>query len=221
MNIEHPFPQDRLTAIDDAQKLISQDPLFLDTETTGLTDRDEICEIAVVDLAGTVVINSLVKPAKKTQWFAAADIHGITREMVADAPTFGDLLPRLETLLRGRTVVAYNLQFDAGKIMSSAVANDIEELTFMPWWFPYGEQKQSTWHCAMEMYAAFYGDWNPYHGSYRWIRLSTALSQCGIELPTGVHRAHADAEMTRRLVQHLAGQPRQVQLSFLEKGEQP
>ncbi len=215
----HPYPDDRAAAIAQAKTLLSQDPLFLDTETTGLTDRDEICEIAVIDARGDVLINSLVKPARKTDWHAAAEIHGITREMVQDAPTFRDLLPELERVLRDRTVVAYNVEFDQGKLWASADANELVEPDFKPWWFPWNideEPPRSRWHCAMELYAAFYGDWNEYRHSYRWIRLSTAAQQCGIVLSDGVHRAHADAELTRRLMQHIASQSRHVQISFLD-----
>lgn len=218
----HPYPDDRALAIERAQQHLAQNPLFLDTETTGLTDRDEICEIAVINLAGEVLINSLVKPARKADWAAAAEIHGINREMVADSPTFFDLLPELNEVLRNRTVLVYNVQFDAGKLMGSAIANGIAELAFKPWWFPYDTQTKSTWHCAMELYAMYYGDWNEYHHSYKWIRLATAAKQCGIVLPAGIHRAHADAELTRQIVKHLAAQnsKKWIQLDFLTE-EQP
>jgi hypothetical protein len=58
----------------------------------------------------------------------------------------------------------------------------------------------------MELYSAFYGDWNDYHGNYRWQRLANAVRQCGITLPAGIHRAHADAEMTRQIVAYMAAQ---------------
>lgn len=224
----HPYPDDRILAIERAKKCMSRDPLFLDTETTGLTDRDEIVEIAVLDQAGTVLINSLVKPARKADWFAAAEIHGITREMVSCSPTFRDLLPELEKILRDRTVLVYNVEFDEGKLFGSADANGLDETTFTPWWFPLKELLEadppvykSRWHCAMELYAQFYGDWNEYHRSYTWVRLATAAKQCGIQLPAGIHRAHADAELTRQIVKWLAAQDsKKVQLDFLTD-EQP
>lgn len=215
--MSHPFPNDRIAAIEYAQKLIGRELLFLDTETTGLTDRDEICEIAVVDLAGNVLINSLVKPARKADWAAAAEIHGINREMVQDSPSFRDLLPELDQILRGRSVLVYNVEFDKGKLWRSADAAGLAPQKpggWEPWWElqPDGD---TLWSCAMELYAAFYGDWNEYHCSYRWVRLSTAVQQCGITLPNDIHRARADAEMTRQLVRYLAAQSKRIQLSFL------
>jgi DNA polymerase-3 subunit epsilon len=199
----HPFPDDRAKAIERAHTYIYADPLFLDTETTGLSDMDEICEIAVVNLAGEVLIDTLVKPAKPIDP-NTSQIHGITNEMVANAPTFGDLLPRLEQVLRGRTVIVYNVQFDEGKIERSAVANGCK-FSF-GFWAHEAEPGvyRDNWHCAMELYAQYYGDFNDYHHSYRWQRLANAALQCGIELPPGIHRAHADAELTRRIVLHMA-----------------
>ncbi len=223
----HPFPDDRANAIERARTYVSQDPLFLDTETTGLTDRDEICEIAVVDLAGKVLINSLVKPVKKADWTATAEIHRITPEMIQNSPTFRDLLPELNKILTGRMVLVYNVEFDQGKLWGSANANGLTNLgpdDFAPWWFPYKDrldaeppEYKGLWHCAMELYAVFHGDWSEYRQSYTWVRLATAAKQCGVELVTNMHRALGDAEMVRRIVKHIAEQDKKYQMSFLDE----
>lgn len=204
----HPFPNDRASVIELVQRYIKLDPLFLDTETTGLSDMDEICEIAIVDLAGEVLINTLVKPTKRVPPGTSA-IHGITDELVKDAPTFGDLFPRLDSILTDRIVLVYNAEFDESKLVRSAKVNNVDFTGFDGHaWFWMQEVEpgvyHSKWHDVMELYAAFYGDWNDYHQSYTWQRLSTAARQCGIELPPGIHRAHADAELTRRIVLHMA-----------------
>lgn len=204
----HPLPEDRSQAILRAQGYVNLNPLFLDTETTGLSAADEICEIAIVDLDGGVLINSLVKPTKPIPP-GASDIHGITNDMVQNAPTFCDLLPELGRILNGRIVMIYNVEFDIDKMTRSAEANscgDFQGLWRPPkdWDFSVEPHYASGWLDAMELYAAYYGDWNDYHQSYRWQRLGNALRQCKIELPTDIHRAHADAEMTRRLVLHMA-----------------
>jgi DNA polymerase III epsilon subunit-like protein len=209
----HPFVEDRAKAIELAKQYVQADPLFLDTETTGLSDMDEVCEIAVINVKGEVLINTLVKPIRPIAE-PTSQIHGITNEMVANAPTFGDLLPRLEQMLRGREVLVYNAEFDMAKIARSAQANSCWFEGGEPWFAAYrtGEETPEGisiydhhWHCAMELYAQFYGDWNDYHQSYRWQRLTSAALQCGIELPLGIHRALMDAELTRRVILHMAG----------------
>jgi DNA polymerase-3 subunit epsilon len=208
----HPNPDDRARAIEAAQLYMSRDPLFLDTETTGLSRMEEVCEIAIIDAAGQVLINTLIKPTKRIP-FSSTDIHGISDEMVADAPTIADLLPSLESILRDRTVLVYNVEFDEEKLERSLVANGIALAgpgAFEPWWNPFEVAlggRATLWHCVMELYAVYYGDWHDYHQSYRWQGLSTALRQCEIALPAPppqLHRAHADVEMTRRLMLYLA-----------------
>lgn len=229
----HPFPEDREAAIRLARLYIEQSPLFLDTETTGLSDHHEACDIAIVDVTGAVLLNSLVKPVRQPIERQASEIHGITNDMVRNAPTMRDLLPEMERILRGRTVLVYNLEFDQYKITRSLVNNDFQICAtpegpdqVRPWWFAPMEEHQfalisgHSWHCAMNLYAQFQGAWNDYHNSYRWHRLSTALEQCGLALPEGdIHRALPDAEMTRRLIIHMAEQPIDEQLSLFEQQE--
>src|SRR5512145_1484783 len=70
-----------------------------DVETTGLSafNGDRICEIALLRfLRGTVIdsLVSLVNPLRPISLGASA-VNGITDLMVAGAPTFADLFPRI------------------------------------------------------------------------------------------------------------------------------
>lgn len=214
MNIYHPYPDDLKNAVTRVQQYVSENPLFLDTETTGLGEGSEICEIAILDLAGQPLINTLVKTNRPIPEEATA-IHGITNEMISNAPTFGELYPRLDEILKGRCVLVYNARFDEEMLESTARLSASlgilhERAVYPTWWHSYeydqtkpGEYK-SNWHCAMKLYAAYFGEWNSRRGSYRWQTLSRAAAQCEIQLPQEIHRAHADAELTRRLVLHMA-----------------
>jgi DNA polymerase-3 subunit epsilon len=205
---------------------MSESPLFLDTETTGLDDQAEICEIAVIDIHGQVLINTLVKtilpiPDHLTEF------HGISNAMVAGSPTFAQLLPRLNEILAERTVLVYNAQFDEQMIANSARLSGFPisgDDAVCRWWWNYevapGKYK-SNWHCAMKLYATYYGDFNHYHGNYRWQRLEAAATQCSIRLPQQLHRTHADAELTRRLVLYMAGQATITEIKQGESNEQP
>ena len=71
----------------------------LDTETTGLSPDDggRICELAVsVSQGGRPVeeFSTLLNPGMPMHPEVIA-IHGITNEMVASAPKFADILPKL------------------------------------------------------------------------------------------------------------------------------
>ena len=94
----------------------------LDTETTGLSPLEggKICEIAVsVSQGGRVVeeFSSLVNPGMPMHPDVVA-IHGITNEMVASAPQFADILPKLLALLDDCVIVAHNADFDVGFLKS-------------------------------------------------------------------------------------------------------
>lgn len=96
--------------------------IFLDTETTGLTDKDRLVQISYkvwkTDEEGT----ELFKPPEGIELsFEATSIHHITRAMVADKPTFveSEMKKRLEELFaQGSIMVAHNALFDMGVIAS-------------------------------------------------------------------------------------------------------
>ena len=88
----------------------------LDTETTGLyaTQGGKICELAIsVSQGGNVVeeFSTLLNPGIPMLPEVIA-IHGITNEMVKDAPAFADILPKVISVLDGCVLVAHNADFD-------------------------------------------------------------------------------------------------------------
>lgn len=194
----------RRPATDAAREWLDNEPIFLDTETTGLRADAEICEITLMNYDGTVLLDTLVNPMRSIPGNATA-IHGITNATVKDAPTFREILPRLNELLTGREVIIYNARYDQKMLVQSAAAHGI---ALAPWWRPQaaGERAESIpqWHCAMKLYAEYHGDWDEYRQNFRWQRLGNAARQCRLEIPTNLHRARADAELTRRLVFHMA-----------------
>lgn len=81
--------------------------LFLDIETTGLRMTDRIVEVGVVDNDGQTVFSSLINPEVPIPTEATA-VHGITDQMVCDAPYFDTIQGALhEILARDGTVVIY------------------------------------------------------------------------------------------------------------------
>jgi DNA polymerase-3 subunit epsilon len=174
-------------AITWSKRILEYNPLFLDTETTGLGETDEVVEIAVLDTDGVVLFQSLIKPSIPIPANATA-VHGITDEMVVDKPTFAQIKGRLAHLLADRYVIIYNKDFDLRLLSQSAKSRT------GPFFFAQD---------AMKAYSSFLGDWDEYHGNFRWVKLGEATRRCGIEVKD-LHRAAADAEMTRRLVYYMA-----------------
>lgn len=163
--------QDRISAICWARKVFKQPERWriLDTETTGLDTRDRVVEIAVVDLAGTPLLNTLVKPTG--EWFMHPDAqatHGISPDELENAPTFSEIYSQLAKVIEGRGVLAYGADFDArmiaGEMYRAGLTSD-----------------SLHWHCLRQRYAVWCGEWSEYHSDYRWQALS------------GSHRALGDS----------------------------
>lgn len=88
--------------------------VILDTETTDL--EGYVVELAVVDAAtGETLLDTLVNPgcpiAEEARW-----VHGIGDAEVASAPAWAAVLPELLAVTAGRTIMAYNADFDAAVI---------------------------------------------------------------------------------------------------------
>lgn len=92
----------------------------IDFETAN-SERNSACSVAVVVIENgrmTDGYDTLIKPP--TDYFAPGniDIHGITPDMVKDAPTFAQIWPKLRSYLEGRIVIAHNAFFDMGVLRS-------------------------------------------------------------------------------------------------------
>ena len=183
--------RDKINAIQTAREWLQMKPVYLDTETTGLDGRAQVCDIAIIDHNGDVLLDTLIKPTRPIP-AAATRVHGISNSDVADAPTFANIAPNLHQLIDNKLIVIYNAQFDIQMLTQSARAHGIKE------------SPVADWACAMNLYAAYWGAWSNYHQSYTWQKLSDAARQCGIQLPATLHRARADAELTRQIIQFMA-----------------
>lgn len=100
----------------------------VDVETTGFSPvNDRIVEIACVLVDGDRVVDrwsTLVRPGIGIP-ARATEVHGITDEMVADAPSLGPVLDRLRHLCGTRVVVAHYARFDLSFLRNLDAENAI------------------------------------------------------------------------------------------------
>ena len=158
--------------------------LFLDTETTGVDSSAEIIEIAVINNEGWPVYESLIHPKVPITPKLTA-LHGISNDMVAEAPQFSEVYADLCQKLEGRLIVAYGADFDARMIRQTCELYDLKDVS-------------CRWGCAMQMY-------QNHIGRDKRIKLSVAAEQCRVYPRGNAHRAKADAETMRRIVAVVAG----------------
>lgn len=159
--------EDRNYAIEWSKSVINNDDyLILDTETTGLYEA-EIVQIGIINMAGEIVLDSLVKPTVEIPDEASA-VHNINDADVVMAPAFPEIYPHIKSALDKKQVIIYNANFDR------QILNYCCRLHKLP---VFGLQKRS--HCAMEWYAQYYGERR--YGSYKWQPLNgghNAISDC-------------------------------------------
>jgi len=177
-----------------AKGYVQQKPIYLDTETTGISPTDNIVEISILDYDGSVLVNTLVKPVGLISPDAMA-VHGIHEEMLGNAPRWRDVWEEVEPVLSGRLVGIYNADFDLRMMEQSHARN------WMRWIQPQGMQV----FCIMKLYAEYYGEWDHRRGNYRWQSLADAGRHCEISLPNS-HRAKDDANLTRSILHFMAEQ---------------
>ena len=89
--------------------------IVLDTETTGLDyTRERIIEFAAVKLQNGKIVDefqTLINPQQHIRKSSMA-VHHITEEMVADAPTEEEVLPKILEFIGDYPIVAHNAIFD-------------------------------------------------------------------------------------------------------------
>lgn len=173
--------KDRDAAISWARNVLNNKEyyLILDTETTGLDDKARIVQVAMIDMDGSTVIDELVNPKRPIPPEATL-IHGITDDMVSDKREFWQIERTMLRLARNKHIIIYNKDFDLRMIKQSGLL-----ICYL--------NNPAYYDCAMLQYAAFVGEWNDYHGNYRWQRL-----------PSGDHSARGDCLATLDLLRKMA-----------------
>jgi DNA polymerase-3 subunit epsilon len=183
----------RQQAVELACKVIAQQPVYLDTETTGLESSDEIVEISIVNHEGQVLFNSLVRPTQPIP-AKATSIHGITNEEAQKGTPWPFVWQQIRPLLMNKTIVAYNSDFDYRMLQQSHARHKL------PW------KDRLYFFDLLKLYAQWRGEWDPQRRSWRYFSLDAAGKSAKIELPNA-HRATADTLLTRALLHYLAGTP--------------
>ena len=186
----------RTAAIEDARALLAASPVIVDSETTGLGDDAQICELAVITSDGAVVLDRRIKPTVPISEEAAA-VHGITDADVADMPSFREAVAgEAERLLENpkRTLAIYNAPYDL-RLIDQSYGPGKRKPTY---------SRRPNVSCVMDIYSRFHGSYNEQYQSYTWQSLAKAAEQCGLSFSGPSHSALADARMTLDILKKMA-----------------
>lgn len=158
---------------------IRDDYVVFDTETTNLSATRRIIQLGAVTKDGQKYL-WLINPQEEIDAEATA-VHGITNEMVANEPTFAELLPKIYPIFFNKLAIAYNAPFD-----EHVINYELERA---------GAIYRVRGHCLMRHYT--YGR--------KWVSLNDALKDNGVEWDSEhAHDALADALGTQKLLHALA-----------------
>lgn len=196
----HPKPRDRDEIIEwTRERLRLKDFVILDTETTGFDPGDEVVQIGIIDADGSELLDTLVKPEEpRLMPKRAEEVHGITMEMLANAPTLFELAQQIMNEIDDRLVICYNDQFDMRLIEQTSSKYDLSSR---------GCNLQMKSDCAMLAYSQFIGTPGKYSGQYKWQKLP--------RLNEENHKAVSDCHLTLALMRDIAAISKHSELPSL------
>lgn len=159
-----------------ALTLLRSNAVILDTETTGVDSTAQIIQLAIIDMGGATLFNSLFRPTCAIHR-TATDTHGMEAKHLIGAPKFTALAEQVRGLLMNRPVIIYNVVFDRRMLRQTFSTFKLEAA-----WVD-----ELDFHCAMKLYAESLGTTkNP-------------------KLEGGDHTALGDCLATLSLLRRMAG----------------
>ncbi len=171
----------------------------LDTETTGLSDNDQIIEIAVCDANGRVCYEQRISPSVPINP-KAEEIHAISLDDLAGCPKWPEIVNDLKALLTGQTVVTYNSDFDLDMLRNTSQAFQTDDA-----WL-----NTLNIRCAMELSVQAFGATN----RYGTISLANAAEAAGVSWPGEAHSAKVDALVTFGVLRALSDHYHQLHIEL-------
>ena len=161
--------------IPEIKSKIKHKGIVIDTETTGLNpEQDELLQVSIIDIEGSVLFNSYFKP-KATSWTSAERVNGISPEMVENAPKISEKIKEInEIVYNSETIIGYNTDFDLSFLYYNGLILS-ENTKFID---------------VMTKFAEIYGEWSDYFGDYKWQKLITAADYYNYDWDSHSENAH-------------------------------
>jgi DNA polymerase III epsilon subunit-like protein len=178
----------------EARNLLQLNPLFMHSKTTGAADQAEVVEIAILDSAGKPLMDALVKPKRHIRPDASKE-HGITDEMVDNAPKWTEILPEVEEILGRKTVCVYDLNNELNALQNSYQNNHNR-------W----SLDADSFFNVRDLFSRYRNVRDPRSGALTCYTLEEAARLLGIDIEIiAYRRAHEDAWLIRAILMAIAG----------------
>lgn len=178
-----------------------KDFVILDTETTGIQSTDEVIELGIVASDGTVLFDELFRPTVRMS-DEAAKVTGISQEMLDAKLPMSAYMDQIKSLLKGKTIFAYNTAFDREKMIHTAGL------------YGEGEWMRNAFDGSRDVMKDFM-EWSDLTAEdHRWTdddkwmapKLEDSLYMLGIEVVQS-HRAADDCIQTLKVMERMKSDP--------------
>ncbi len=163
--------------------------LIIDTETTGLTNFDEIIELGIIDNNGKIVFDNRFNPIKHVS-FGAYNTHGISEDILKDCKDFRLYYDKIKDILENKNIVGYSAYFDCDMIKNTCINRNLENINY------------KKIYDVMRNYAKYNQEWNDYYNNWKWLKLIIACCRQGITVKDS-HSAIGDCKLTLELIKKI------------------
>ncbi len=136
--------------------------IIIDTETTGLDcNNNELLQVSIIAEDEEVLYDSYFKPERATSWNEAQAVNHISPAFVERYPHISAEIEKINKILLGADcVIGYNTFFDV-RFLKAAGATFRDDVDIVD---------------VMTLFAPIYGEYDEYHGDYRWQSLATCAA---------------------------------------------
>ena len=178
----------------EARILLQLNPFYLHSKTTGAAEQAEVVEIAILDSAGKPLLDALVKPKRHIRP-DASKVHGITDDMVDNAPKWSEVLPEVEETLARKKICVYDLNYELLALQNSYQNNHNR-------W----ALDTDSFINVMDLFSRYRNVREPRSGALQCYTLEEAARAMGIDIEIiAFRRAHEDAWLIRAILMAIAG----------------
>lgn len=155
---------------------------FLEIDSTGLSEQDEIVRVTTVDLSGTMQDDLFFKPSRPLSTEASA-ANGLTDTMLQYAPPLREIWELIRAALYGKYVLSFSQPFDRKMLQEAAARHQLPQIVFV------GDDIQT--------HATQY-----YHGEY-YLRLADLCERVGhpLESSSAIHRAQGQSHILHAMAE--------------------
>ena len=156
--------------------------LIVDTETTGRSYFDELLQVSIIDMNKEIRYNSYIRPSLRTSWESAEQVNHISPDMVKNAPSITNEIPKINAVLSSaKVLVGYNISFDLSFLTKSGVRYSFNTKIYD----------------VMKEFAEIYGDWSEHFSEHKRQKLSACAEYYGYDWSNGkAHNSLSDCYAT-------------------------